>query len=79
MKLKNLPENLDLKAVLLKIPDDCEQLTDKLDSCYLVSLHNSGNGLFVRKEKDDQQVYPIYPSKDNGILEWKVINYKEFE
>lgn len=74
----DLPNDADTNSILLEIPEDCHQPSeDKLKTGYLVSLHANGIGLFVATEiNKNRRIYPIYPSKENPLRNWKVLEYQ---
>lgn len=79
--LKDLPEDISLDRVKVKIPDDVIFLPKerRLEEAYIVSLHANGTGMFVSIDRpvNSYQIFPVYPPSRESVLEWLIVDVAE--
>jgi len=77
MKVKDLPENILLKNVIIEMPIDIFKLYKKTglptNKVIFVSAFSSSTGYFVKTKETNDRIFPIWLRDPKEILEWKVI------
>jgi len=72
MKVKDLPPNMPLKFVKLRLPDEFKGVAGlNTQEVYLVSSWS--NGIWVKTDRDETRMCPITGLNMSEILEWETV------
>lgn len=79
--LSELPNDVQLKGIRFKIPDNVEFLPKerRLEEAYIISLHANGTGMFLAKDISSTEIhlFPAYPPTRESVLEWVIVDVPE--
>ncbi len=75
MKLKDLPENVPIASVKVKIPEELhkEAILSGLPVMEVYIYSNWMSGVWVKTDLKSSQIYPICGVRPSTILDWEIV------
>ena len=73
MKIKDLPEDKNLKGVKIKIPKGHDECPFKEGYWHSQWGYEDGKaGVWVKKDPTESRIYPVFLDKLKEVLEWEI-------